>query len=876
MSGKCRFSDHSSSVTTISSTWKLDQVMVDAEVQTSEALYQFAESEMQTGVATEVVTDEVKAKYEGMTVLDFMSKKHKRMSKDRWRAAIENGKVTVANTVDFEVQTNPESTISGDYVVEYVNVGAEVGVQTMHPKDVMKELGTLSHLLLPESTGEEGRYNELKQQESKVDERKYGDDENNEYENDFSNFDEAKEEFKGGNEKRPSSHPVCTFLREKLSEMTEALEGNCSSTAFEGFNDMAGRNGERGKDIEKEVKYWRRLSVDLEKKKVVYPDWAKAKHHSARVIRSFLTRNKERVYDVEYEDSGGSQTGLREEHIRVLGEPINLGAAVHKNPVKTLNEGMKVHAPVKSRGVVKYYPGRIVRVHGKPPNNSYDVEVEGGKTVKDKNLAELVVGLQEGQSVEARRPSVTPLQATGVSWNCSGTSLGVAYGRTDLVGWCNDPGAVCVWNVFSKAFKPDNPEYTLDHTSCLMCIAFHPTNPSIVAAGSFNGEVLYWDLTLGADHPPVVSSIAEYAHKEPVTKLVWVNSGGGSSSNDNWLLCSSGADGRVLFWSLGEGLLHPVLGGQVTTAGAAGSGRSSSSRNDTYPVTYGVTSLGFSGGLNSALKPQWLVIGQEGGHFLRTAAYRLLSSQRLDKSHFGLSKESTSLRFDSSVYAKLRKGEESFAHDAHVGSVNAVDFSPFNRNLFLSCGSDGTIQLMHLLETTPLRSWEPSLVSIGHTGGGSNISKGKTTRMGMGFTPLSGVQFSPTRPLVFAAASMSGCIFLFDMMDRENGPVAVLEVPEKDENDSDAPVVDENGRGGSGGGKGRSSRATASDSRHPVLSDISFNRKQRGMIAASDLSGAVHIWRLGWSLTTAQPDEVQALERLEQAGSGRGSVPATY
>ena len=82
MASKVRFSDVSSAVMTVTSTWEMDREMVDAEVQTSEQLYRFAESEIQTGMSTEVVTDEVKAKYEGMTVLDFMSKKHKRMSKD--------------------------------------------------------------------------------------------------------------------------------------------------------------------------------------------------------------------------------------------------------------------------------------------------------------------------------------------------------------------------------------------------------------------------------------------------------------------------------------------------------------------------------------------------------------------------------------------------------------------------------------------------------------------------------------------------------------------------------------------------------------------------------------------------------------------------
>ena len=50
------------------------------------------------------------------------------------------------------------------------------------------------------------------------------------------------------------------------------------------------------------------------------------------------------------------------------------------------------------------------------------------------------------------------------------------------------------------------------------------------------------------------------------------------------------------------------------------------------------------------------------------------------------------------VFPALRRGHEAFNHESHIGSVNGLDFSPFARNLFLSCGSDGTIHLKHLLE----------------------------------------------------------------------------------------------------------------------------------------------------------------------------------
>ena len=101
------------------------------------------------------------------------------------------------------------------------------------------------------------------------------------------------------------------------------------------------------------------------------------------------------------------------------------------------------------------------------------------------------------------------------------------------------------------------------------------------------------------------------------------------------------------------------------------------------------------------------------------------------------------------------------------------------------------------------------------------------------------------------------------MMERENGPVAVLEVPSEERANASAYNSDGDGRM-----KSKSRRSTAEKS-GPVLSDISFNRKQRGMVAASDLSGAVHIWRLGWSLTTARHGETEELARLEQAGSAQ-------
>ena len=158
-----------------------------------------------------------------------------------------------------------------------------------------------------------------------------------------------------------------------------------------------------------------------------------------------------------------------------------------------------------------------------------------------------------------------------------------------------------------------------------------------------------------------------------------------------------------------------------------------------------------------------------------------------------------------------------------------------------------------------MRQWEPSLASSDKNNATEGIGKIKDRRIvdEAPFNPITGIQFSPTRPLVFAASSMSGCVFLYDLVENENSPTAVLEVPpEMTDNGSEA---DSKIRPGT-----KKAKRTSA-----LLSDLSFNRRQRGFVAAADLSGAVHIWRLGWGLTAATQSEAEKLEAMESLAAGR-------
>jgi len=210
-----------------------------------------------------------------------------------------------------------------------------------------------------------------------------------------------------------------------------------------------------------------------------------------------------------------------------------------------------------------------------------------------------------------------------------------------------------------------------------------------------------------------------------------------------------------------------------------------------------------------------------------------------------------------SLFPPLRRADDAFAHDPHTGPVTGLSFSPFSRNLFLSSGGDGTVRLFHLLEAQALGCWEPE--SFGPSSRDEDEA----------FSPVTAVSFSPTRPLVFAAAGGQGSLFLFDLAEDEGSPVAVLPVPPlSDAGDGSAAA---NNSSTSKGGARRNNKGGAG--RLPGLTSVAFNRKQRGLVAAADAAGRVHVWKLGWSLTSGGgAKEAAALGRFEAAaGAGAGA-----
>ena len=134
------------------------------------------------------------------------------------------------------------------------------------------------------------------------------------------------------------------------------------------------------------------------------------------------------------------------------------------------------------------------------------------------------------------------------------------------------------------------------------------------------------------------------------------------------------------------------------------------------------------------------------------------------------------------------------------------------------------------------------------------------------FSPISAASFSPIRPLVFAATSSDGFVYLYDLGANPLSPVASLECPLLPPVSAE-DTAKEAARGASVSTKHKPvahKKASGGDAAHNrvTVTGLAFNPKQRGLIAACDYLGRVHIWKLSWKLSNIKADEQSTLDAI--------------
>ena len=279
----------------------------------------------------------------------------------------------------------------------------------------------------------------------------------------------------------------------------------------------------------------------------------------------------------------------------------------------------------------------------------------------------------------------------------------------------------------------------IDVDNCLMSCAFHPEHPALIAGGTFNGDLYVWDLSGESDLQKSKSdTLSEVRHREPICSILWQYSISEYNKYGNkaaaYRIVTLGADGKVLVWVWhksdttegGARVINPVYGYQLLWP-CPGIDRK---------IVWGGTCMSFlkdpsrgGGGPAAQREGSTFMVGTEGG--------------KLFKCYFDLNDAGVKefVRAQAAgEKAELRCPIRDTSFDAHAGSVYGLDCSPFQRDLFLSTGADGTVRLYHALKQQHLLVMEPTNSQV------------------------YGVQWSPFRPMVFAAAAGDGRVYFYDLL----------------------------------------------------------------------------------------------------------------
>ncbi|KAM9339741.1 dynein axonemal intermediate chain 2 [Symphorus nematophorus] len=171
-------------------------------------------------------------------------------------------------------------------------------------------------------------------------------------------------------------------------------------------------------------------------------------------------------------------------------------------------------------------------------NNAVDIYQE------DFEDEDEVEDIQEPPSAKTinvfRDPNEVKRTVTGLSWHPDGgRKLAAAYSCLEFQKTSKDMSLDSyIWDVEN----PNRPEMTLKPASPLVCLDYNPKDPHTLVGGCYNGQIAYWDTRRGSQ--PVELSSVEQSHRDPVYKIIWLQSKTGTDA------FSASTDGQVLWWDV--------------------------------------------------------------------------------------------------------------------------------------------------------------------------------------------------------------------------------------------------------------------------------------------------------------------------------------
>ncbi|XP_010005347.1 PREDICTED: WD repeat-containing protein 60 [Chaetura pelagica] len=329
------------------------------------------------------------------------------------------------------------------------------------------------------------------------------------------------------------------------------------------------------------------------------------------------------------------------------------------------------------------------------------------------------------------------------------------------VGLLNRKSIICVWNIW----QPSSPQKVLICDSEVVCCCFSPSKATLVFAGTIDGSLLMWDLREEVRmHPHMMISETDWTFRvptfstdgilnsvshtspilavEPVSASLYADPNYGLSSlsyqeeisSHPFQIASMDENGILNMWVVVE-LQKVDLAGSQTDLGLIPGGKVKLVHSSTMD-------------LNNSLFPK-----DVRQRMPQTLTIKFLSSNPnnfIVGTNIGLVGHGT--RHDLKVFPKLFRPRESALRSI---SINAIDFFPFGKPLFLVGCSDGSIRLHQMTSEYPLMQWNDS------TNG----------------QPVIALQWALTRPSVFFVLDALSNIYIWDLLENDLLPVAKQAIP---------------------------------------------------------------------------------------------------
>ena len=356
-------------------------------------------------------------------------------------------------------------------------------------------------------------------------------------------------------------------------------------------------------------------------------------------------------------------------------------------------------------------------------------------------------------------------------------------------------GLTCVWHADDNQTRDDGvtlPYKALICEGIPTCCAFSPSRAHIVVAGTLSGSIVLWDLREPSSYHANEESVyfkypdcfrrptyttdafvlksddqqrTESQHCAPVVDVRPIAAGDGGkgrfqsgSDHSSFQLASLDQDGVIIFWTALE-MRSIDEAGSETDLGLGIGGRVKLTRTSRVQLN----------SINSGNKVETYAFGvfpNDNSHFIIGTA----NGSLIHKSRFA--SVVTPRVYECGMVENGNNYNQSFS--SSCSAVVSIDFNPFVPNLFLVALDDGTLSMYKNDCGAPMTIWTGECIGL-------RMNDDDLSSMQY----ITNVKWSNTRPAVFFILDSSGMLHVWDLLQKQHGPISSQNPLKGEYDDSD-------------------------------------------------------------------------------------------